>query len=123
MEALRQVLSPSPRPRHLIDKYKRLPLLSASVRNAYSDSRRFAADLAYKTEQLIQESASQGELIRVTKSVTFDVKTLEALRRDKGSDEGKVFNLVRGLTKEMEDDPDADAILQPLKDRAERILR
>jgi type I restriction enzyme R subunit len=59
----------------------------------------------------------------VTKSVTFDVKTLEALRSDKGSDEGKVFNLVRGLQKEIDDDPNAAPVLQPLKDRTERILK
>jgi type I restriction enzyme R subunit len=51
------------------------------------------------------------------------VKTLEALRSEKGSDEGKVFNLVRGLQKEIDDDPNAAAVLQPLKDRAERILK
>ena len=42
---------------------------------------------------------------------------------DKGSDEGKVFNLVRGLQKEIDDDADAAPVLQPLKDRAERILK
>jgi type I restriction enzyme R subunit len=65
----------------------------------------------------------QGGLGRLTKSVTFDVKTLEALRSDKGSDEGKVFNLVRGLQKEIDDNADTAPVLQPLKDRAERILK
>ena len=37
--------------------------------------------------------------------MTFDVKTLEALRGEKGPDEGKVFNLVRGLQTEIDDDP------------------
>ena len=36
--------------------------------------------------------------------MTFDVNTLEALRGEKGPDEGKVFNLVRGLQKEIDDD-------------------
>ena len=57
------------------------------------------------------------------KNVTFDVKTLESLKSDKGSDEGKVFNLVRGLQQEIDEDPNAAAVLQPLKDRAERIIR
>jgi hypothetical protein len=35
----------------------------------------------------------------------------------------KVFNLVRGLQKEIDDDPNAAPILQALKDRAERILK
>src|SRR5690606_37467942 len=41
----------------------------------------------------------------------------------KGSDEGKVFNLVRGLQHEIDEDPAAAPVLQPLKDRAERILK
>src|SRR5688572_13272185 len=65
----------------------------------------------------------QAGLGRVTKNVTFDVKTLEALRGEKGPDEGKVFNLVRGLQKEIDDNSGAVAVLQPLKDRAERILK
>jgi type I restriction enzyme R subunit len=45
------------------------------------------------------------------------------LRDEKGSDEGKVFNLVRGLQKEIDDDAAAAPVLQPLKERAERILK
>lgn len=51
------------------------------------------------------------------------MKTLEALRSEKGSPEGKVFNLVRGLQKDIDDDADTAPVLQPLKDRAERILK
>ena len=72
---------------------------------------------------MVEQNATQDGLGRLTKSVTFDVKTLEALRSDKGSDEGKVFNLVRGLQKEIDDNADAAPVLQPLKDRAERILK
>jgi type I restriction enzyme R subunit len=70
----------------------------------------------------VEQSATQEGLGLVTKSVTFDVKTLESLRTDKGSNEGKVFNLVRGLQHEIDEDPNAAAVLQPLKERAERIL-
>jgi type I restriction enzyme R subunit len=123
IEALWEILSPSPELRDHIDNYKRLSQLYAAVRNAYADKVGFAADLANKTQRLIQESAVQEGLGRLTKTVTFDVKTLESLRSEKGSDEGKVFNLVRGLNKEMDENPDAAAVLQPLKDRAERILK
>ena len=49
--------------------------------------------------------------------------TLKSLRGEDGSDEGKVFNLVRGLQHEIDEDPAAAPVLQPLKDRAERILK
>jgi type I restriction enzyme R subunit len=47
---------------------------------------------------------------------------LKALRGEPGKDEGKVFNLVRGLQKEIEES-DAAPVLQTLKDRAQRILK
>jgi type I restriction enzyme, R subunit len=123
IEALWEILSPSPELRDHIESYKHLAQLYAAVRNAYAEKVGFVADLAYKTKRLVEQSATQEGLGRLTKAVTFDVKTLEALRSEKGSDEGKVFNLVRGLQKEIDDDPNAAAVLQPLKDRAERILK
>ena len=123
IEALWEILSPSPELRDHIQPYKQLTQLYAAVRNAYADKAGLAVDLAHKTERLIQESAIQEGLGRITKTVTFDVKTLESLRKDGGPDEGKVFNLVRGLNMEMDENPDAAAVLSPLKDRAERILK
>jgi type I restriction enzyme R subunit len=123
IEALWEILSPSPELRDHIEPYKRLSQLYAAVRNAYADRVGLAADLAHKTERLIQESAIQEGLGRLTKTVTFDVRTLESLRKERGPDEGKVFNLVRGLNKEATDHPDDAAVLQPLRDRAERILK
>lgn len=123
IEALWEILSPSPELRDHIATYKHLSQLYAAVRNAYADKVGFVADLAYKTRRLIEGSATQEGLGRLTKSVTFDVKTLESLRGEKGSDEGKVFNLVRGLQQEIDEDSATAPVLQPLKDRAERILK
>lgn len=123
IENLWEILSPSKELADHIGTYKRLTQLYAAVRNAYAEKVGFVADLAYKTRRLIEESATQEGLGRLTKSVTFDVKTLEALRDEKGSDEGKVFNLVRGLQKEIDDDAAAAPVLQPLKERADRILK
>ena len=123
IEALWEILSPSPELRDHIATFKRLAELYAAVRNAYADGVGYVADLAYKTRRLVEDAATQGGLGRLTKTVTFDVQTLEGLRGKPGSDEGKVFNLVRGLRKEIEDEADMAPVLQPLKDRAERILK
>lgn len=123
IENLWEILSPAKELVDHIGTFKRLAQLYAAVRNAYADKVGFVADLAYKTRQLVEQNALQEGLGALTKSVTFDVKTLEALRADKGSDEGKVFNLVRGLQKQIDDNAEAAAVLQPLKDRAERILK
>ena len=123
IEALWEILSPSPELRDHIATFKRLAQLYAAVRNAYADRFTYVADLAYKTGMLVKESASLQGLGRVTKTVTFDVKTLEGLRGAPGTDEGKVFNLVRGLQKEVDEDADAAPVLQTLRERAERILK
>lgn len=123
VEALWEILSPDPALRDHIGAYKQLSQLYAAVRNAYAEKVGFVADLAYKTRRLIEEGAEQHGLGRLTKSVTFDVATLKSLRGEGGSDEGKVFNLVRGLQHEIDAEPAVAPVLQPLKDRAERILK
>lgn len=123
IEALWEILSPSPELRDHITSFRRLAQLYAAVRNAYSDQVGYVADLAYKTRRLVEESATQEGLGKVTKAVTFDVETLEDLRGEAGSDEGKVFNLVRGLREETDEESGNAPVLQTLKDRAERILK
>jgi type I restriction enzyme R subunit len=123
IENLWEILSPAKELVDHIGTFKRLAQLYATVRNAYADKIGFVADLAYKTRRLVEQNVAQGDIGLLSKSVTFDVKTLEALRSEKVSDEGKVFNLVRGLQKEIDDDADVAPVLQPLKDRAERILK
>jgi type I restriction enzyme R subunit len=123
IEALWEILSPSPELRDHITTFKRLAQLYAAVRNAYGNRVGYVADLAHKTRRLVEENAVQDGLGRLTKTITFDTKTLEGLRGEPGTDEGKVFNLVRGLQKEIDDTPDAAPILQSIKDRADRILK
>jgi type I restriction enzyme R subunit len=41
---------------------------------------------------------------------------------DDGPPEEKVFNLLRGLTKEMEDNPAAAVVLQSIKEKADRVI-
>lgn len=123
IESLWEILSPSAELRDHIATYKGLSQLYAAVRNAYSETGGFVADLAYKTQRLVQESVSQEGLGRIARVVTFDVDTLESLRAEDGPDEGKAFNLVRGLRNEMDNDPAAAVVLDSLRNRAERVLK
>lgn len=123
IEALWEILSPSAELRDHITTYKRLSQLYAAVRNAYSESGSFLGDLEYKTRRLIESSAEQEGLGRIAKVVTFDVATLEQLKGDDGPDEGKVYNLLRGLRKEMDDDPAKAVVLRALKERADQVIK
>ncbi|MCY4438148.1 MAG: HsdR family type I site-specific deoxyribonuclease [Chloroflexi bacterium] len=123
IEALWEILSPAAELWDHIDTFKRLTHLYAVVRNAYADRPDFVADLAYKTQRLVEKSAAMYGLGNLTKSVTFDLRTLEALRKESGPDEAKVFNLVRGLQTEVENGPELESVLRPLKERAESVLK
>lgn len=121
IEELWEILSPSPELRDHIDTYKRLVELYSTVRNAYADTANFKVDLANKTRAMIEESATQKYLVLEAPSVAFDVRTVKALQHEPGSDEAKVFNLVRTLRADMEQNPAMAPALQTLKERADRI--
>ena len=123
MEVLWEILSPSAELRDHIDTFARLTQLYSVVRNAYADRPDFVAELAHKTQRLVEESAAMHGLGDLTKAVTFDLRTLAALRKESGPDEGKVFNLVRGLQTEVESEPGLESVLRPLKERAESVLK
>ena len=48
---------------------------------------------------------------------------MEPLRDEEGTDEGKVYNLLRGLRKEMEEDPAGAVVLQSIKERADAVMQ
>ena len=123
IEALWEILSPSAELRDHIETFTRFAHLYSVVRNAYADHPDFVAALAHKTQRLVEESAAMYGLGNLTKSVTFDLRTLTALRKETGPDEAKVFNLVRGLQAEVESESGLEAVLRPLKERAEFVLK
>ena len=123
IEALWEIISPSPELRDHIETFRRLARLYETVRNAYASGTNYTADLANKTRFLVQENVTQEGLGRLTKTVTFDVSTLKTLQSEPGLEEAKVFNLVRGLRQEIESNPDKESVLLPLKERAESILK
>ena len=123
IEALWEILSPSAELRDHVDTFKRLTQLYTVLRSIYTDRPDFVAELAHKTRQLVEESATMYGLGNLTKSVTFDLRTLTALRKESGPDEAKVFNLVRGLQAEVESEPELESVLRPLKERAESVLK
>lgn len=119
---LRRYEEETPELRDHIDTYRRLAELYAIVRNAHADNVNYLVDLASKTSKMIERSASQRGLVLELPSVTFDVHTIKSLQDDPGSEEAKVFNLVRGLKGEMETNPEMAPVLQTLAERANRIL-
>jgi type I restriction enzyme R subunit len=122
IERLWEIFSPAAELRGHVNTYKRLSQLYAAVRNAYSQTPSFLADLEHKTRRLVEETAVQDGLGRFSKVVTFDIGTLQATQDEKGSDVGKAYDLLRGLRKEMDDDPAAAVVFQGLLERSEKVI-
>jgi type I restriction enzyme, R subunit len=123
IEGLWEILSPSKELRDHIKTYKHLSQLYAAVRNAYSQTSGFLADLEHKTRRLVEETVVQDDLGRFSKAVSFDAETVESMKEEDGPDEGKVYNLLRGLRNEMDEDPATAVVLEGLLTRSERIIR
>ena len=121
IEALMEILSPAEELRDHLDSYKRLAGLYAATRAAYAPRVDYVVDLAAKTRAMIQRSAVTEGLGHAPRAVTFDLKTVEALRDGPERDEAKVFNLLRGMRREIDDNAELAAVLQPLRERAERV--
>lgn len=100
IQGLYEILSPSPELRDYIEDYGRLADLYAMLRNAYAGSPFLLGDVARKTEKLVQEQVHAPSAAVVTKEAEFGAEALDALRRNGGTDNSTVVNLVRALEKE-----------------------
>ena len=123
IEALMEILSPSEALRDHLETYKQLAGLYQSTRAAYAPKVDYEADLAAKTRAMIQRSAVTEGLGHARRAITFDLKTVDALRGGPEPNVAKVFNLLRGMRTEIDRSPEAAAVLLPLLERAERVQR
>lgn len=61
-------------------------------------------------------------LVKLTRTVEFDEATLKALKEQKGSDSGKVINLVKSLAKTASDRGTKEPYLISIAERAESVM-
>ena len=122
LEDLYEILSPASWLHDHIGPYGELAALHAMVSNAYGRKTGFLGNLARKTELLVRENASAYGLDRVGQPVDLDAETLRALKQRPGSDESKVFNLVKAIEGETAAKGAQQPFLVPFVERAERVL-
>jgi type I restriction enzyme R subunit len=122
VETLYEILSPDPQLRDYIEDYNRLADLYVMLRNAYGKKTTFLSEIAHKTEMLIRENASAHGLSKMTKTVDFDAAALKALKDKKGSDNGKVINLIKSLTKSATDRGAKEPYLISIAERADAVM-
>jgi type I restriction enzyme R subunit len=122
VETLYEILSPDPQLRDYIDDYNHLADLYVMLRNAYGKKTTFLGDIAHKTEMLVRENATAHGLDKLSKTVEFDETALKALKDDKGSENGKVINLVKSLEKSADERGAKEPYLISIAERAENVM-
>jgi type I restriction enzyme, R subunit len=122
VETLYEILSPDPQLRDYIDDYNHLADIYVMLRNAYGKKTTFLGDIAHKTEMLVRENAAAHGLDKLSKTVEFDEAALKALKDEKGSENGKVINLVKSLSTSASERGEKEPYLISIGERAESIL-
>ena len=121
-ETLYEILSPDPQLRDFIDDYNHLADLYVMLRNAYGKKTTFLGDIAHKTEMLVRENAAAHGLDKLSKTVDFDEAALKALKDERGSENGKVINLVKSVVASAGERGAKEPYLISIGERAESIM-
>lgn len=122
VETLYEILSPDPFLRDFIDGYQQLAMLYAIVGAAFNVKGLPIRDLMNKTEELVRRNVTAEGLSQILPLYKIDEDTLQALKKDGGSDSAKIVNLARSLATAVKNVEDDQPHLIPIGDRAEEIL-
>lgn len=122
VETLYEILSPDPFLRDYVERYQQLSALYAIVGVAFNVKGTPVRDLMNKTEELVRRHVTAEGLDKVLPLYKIDENTLEALKKDGGSDSAKIVNLARSLATAVKRGEDEQPHLIPIGDRAEEIL-
>jgi len=122
VETLYEILSPDPFLRDYIERYQQLAMLYAIVGAAFNVKGLPIRDLMNKTEELVRRNVTAEGLSQILPLYKIDEDTLQALKKDGGSDSAKIVNLARSLATTVKNIEDDQPHLIPIGDRAEEIL-
>jgi type I restriction enzyme R subunit len=122
IETLYEIISPDPFLGDYIERYQQLAAIFAIVRVQFRVKGSPIKDLMKKTEELVRKNVGAAGLDNLLPIYKINDETLEALKKDTGSDSAKVVNLARSLATAVKDDEDQQPHLIPIGERAEHIL-
>jgi type I restriction enzyme R subunit len=122
IETLYEIISPDPFLGDYIQRYQQLAAIFGIVRAAFNVKGSPIKDLMKKTEELVREHVEATGLDEVLPIYQINEETLQALRKEGGSDSAKVVNLARSLATAVKDQEDKQPHLIPIGERAARIL-
>ncbi len=121
LEDLYEILSPDSFLRPFIDDYQRLADLYALLRSAYEGKGLPHRELAHKTAHLVQEHTQAGLIREAVVVYEITPQTLDQLAQSQQPDTVKVFNLLKGIARKVEEGAIMAPYLLSIGERAEAI--
>jgi type I restriction enzyme R subunit len=121
LEDLYEILSPDPFLRDYLDDFQRLADLYALLRSSFENIRITDRELARKTAKLVQEHTQAGLIHEAVKVYEINSETLERIAEAGQPDTVKVFNLLKSIQQEVEEQIKAAPYLISIGERAEQI--
>jgi type I restriction enzyme R subunit len=120
LEMLYEIISPDAFLRPFIEDYTTMSAIYAVVQNAYL--KKVYVDKAFqkKTNELVQKHIGATKLEEVTEFVEIDAQTVDVIKKQKGSDNTKVINLIKSIQKAADEQSD-DPFLIALGERARAV--
>ncbi len=122
LEDLYEILSPDPFLREFIEDYQKLADLYALLRSAYDNQGITDRELARKTAHLVQEHTQAGVIHEAVAIQEITPQTLRKIAESNQSDTVKVFNLLKSISKKVEDEAGKTPYLFTIGERAEAII-
>jgi len=122
LEDLYEILSPDPFLREFINDYQKLADLYALLRSAYDNQGITDRELARKTAHLVQEYTQAGVIHEAVAIQEITPRTLKKIAESSQSDTVKVFNLLKSISRKVEDEAGKTPYLFTIGERAEAII-
>ncbi len=116
-----EVLSPDAELVPFLDDYERLARMVRALKEAYEPGKLLDEDFVHKTELLVQNHTSGGNVLADLKTYELGVDTLERIKEGQDVPVVEVFNLLKTLMGAVEKDGAAKPYLRSIGERAESI--
>jgi len=120
IEMLYEIISPDAFLRPFINDYATLSNIYKVVRKAYA--KQVYVDKAFqrKTNELVQQHVTAGDIEPVQDFVEINAETIDLIKKKKGGDNTKIINLIKSIQKTAEDESD-DPFLIAMAERAKAV--
>ncbi|NWF76769.1 MAG: type I restriction endonuclease subunit R [Nitrospirae bacterium] len=118
-----EILSPDAFLRPYINDYETLTRFYRILKEAYDPGISIDRDFLRKTVKLVQEHTESGAIKPALEIYEINEETLKKIEESKASDTEKIFNLIKSITKTIQENVDTSPYLISIGERAEEIAR